>query len=198
MRDGGTLALADLLAEVRACRLCAASLPLGPRPVLQLDGRARVLIASQAPGTKVHATGIPFNDASGDRLRLWLGVSREEFYDPCLYAILPMGMCYPGRGKSGDLPPRVECAAHWREKLLAQAPNLRLSLAIGQYALRWHFKDDTARTLTDIVKDWVSHPRLLMALPHPSPRNNLWLRRNPWFEQDLVPLLQQRVRAALS
>ena len=197
MRDGGSVTLTDLLAEVRACRLCAEHLPLGPRPVLQLDGRARVLIAGQAPGTRVHETGVAFTDPSGDRLRDWLGVTRQEFYDPAFFAILPMGMCYPGRGKSGDLPPRIECAAHWREKLLAQAPDLKLCLAIGQYAIRWHLRDDT-RTLTEIVREWTAQPRGLMALPHPSPRNNLWLRRNPWFEQEVVPLLQKRVRVALA
>jgi uracil-DNA glycosylase len=189
---------ADVLARVRACTICEAHLPLGPRPVFQLDPRARILIAGQAPGTRVHATGIPFNDPSGDRLRVWLGVTRDEFYDPALFAILPMGFCYPGKGKSGDLPPLPECAAHWRECLLAELKLLRLTLAVGQYAVNWHCKDDASATLTETVQNWRLRPANIMALPHPSPRNNIWLRRNPWFEGDVVPVLQQRVKTALA
>ena len=185
-----------LLRDVRACTLCAKHLPHGPRPVLQLHPQARVLIAGQAPGRKVHASGIPFDDASGDRLRDWLGVSREVFYDAHRMAILPMGFCYPGTGASGDLAPRAECAAAWRSPLLALLKNLQLTVAIGQYALDYHLAD-AAGTLTDKVRAWRDHWPALIPLPHPSPRNNLWLKRNPWFEQELVPVLRERVAAVL-
>lgn len=188
--------ISALLKEVRSCTLCAEHLPLGPRPVLQFHPAARILIAGQAPGRKVHETGVPFNDASGDRLRDWLGVSREEFYDPKQIAILPMGFCYPGTGKSGDLPPRRECAPAWRASLLAQLPQLRLMIVVGQYALAYHLPGKRG-SLTDIVGRWRSIDSGIVPLPHPSPRNNLWLARNPWFEQELIPVLRQRVREAL-
>lgn len=188
--------LTALLTEVRACTLCAGHLPLGPRPVLQMRASARILIASQAPGRKVHDTGIPFNDASGDRLRAWLGLSRDVFYDPKRIAILPMGFCFPGTGKSGDLPPRPECAIKWRKTLLARLKNLQLTLVIGQYAMAWHLPDATG-TLTEVVKDWRKYWPLTVPLPHPSPRNNLWLKRNPWFERELIPVLRDRVSAVL-
>jgi uracil-DNA glycosylase len=189
--------LDDMLARVRACTHCAAHLPLGPRPVVQLDPHARILIAGQAPGTKVHATGFPFNDPSGDRLRRWLGVTREQFYDPKLFAIVPMGFCYPGRGKSGDLPPRPECAIHWRTELLAHAPAIELTLAIGQYAIAWHLKDEQLPTLTETVRNWHEYWPKVLPLPHPSPRNNIWLKKNPWFEKEFVPELQGRVAKLL-
>jgi uracil-DNA glycosylase len=189
------VSVAPLLAEVRACKQCAAHLPLGPRPVLQLHPRARILIAAQAPGKKVHETGIPFNDASGDRLRTWLGISREAFYDPLQVAILPMGFCFPGTGKSGDLPPRPECAAAWRQPLLSHLKNLQLTLVIGQYALAYHLPG--AGSVTVAVEAWREHWPRIVPLPHPSPRNNLWLKRNPWFEEALVPVLQSRVAEVL-
>lgn len=185
-----------LLQQVRACTLCAGHLPLEPRPVLQMHPDARILIAGQAPGRKVHDTGVPFNDASGDRLREWLGLSRAQFYDPTLVAILPMGFCYPGTGKSGDLPPRRECAPAWRASLLAQLTNLKLTLVVGQYALAYHLPNESG-SLTEIVSRWRSFAPGIMPLPHPSPRNNLWLARNPWFEKELVPVLRQRVIDAL-
>lgn len=185
-----------LLQQVRACTLCAGHLPLGPHPVLQMHPDARILIAGQAPGRKVHDTGVPFNDASGDRLRDWLGLSRAQFYDPTLVAILPMGFCYPGTGKSGDLPPRRECAPAWRASLLAQLTNLKLTLVVGQYALAYHLPNESG-SLTEIVSRWRSFAPGIMPLPHPSPRNNLWLARNPWFEKELVPVLRQRVIDAL-
>lgn len=188
--------LTALLTEVRACTLCAGHLPLGPRPVLQMQASARILIASQAPGRKVHDTGIPFNDASGDRLRAWLGINREVFYDPKQIAILPMGFCFPGTGTSGDLPPRPECAVKWRKTLLARLKKLQLTLVIGQYAMAWHLPDASG-TLTEIVKDWRKYWPLTFPLPHPSPRNNLWLKRNPWFERELIPVLRNRVSAVL-
>lgn len=188
--------LTALLAEVRACTLCASHLPLGPRPVLQMQASARILIASQAPGRKVHDTGIPFNDASGERLRAWLGISREVFYDPKQIAILPMGFCFPGTGKSGDLPPRPECAVKWRKTLLARLKKLQLTLVIGQYAMAYHLPGKSG-TLTEVVRDWRKYWPLTVPLPHPSPRNNLWLKRNPWFERELIPVLRDRVSAVL-
>jgi uracil-DNA glycosylase len=187
-----------LLAEIRACRLCEAYLPLGPRPVLQASPRARLLIVSQAPGRKVHETGIPFNDASGDRLREWLGVDRATFYDAAKIAIVPMGFCFPGTGKGGDLPPRPECAPTWHPRLLPRLTQVRLTLAIGQYAQAGLLGERRGRTLTDTVLAWREHlPRGVLPLPHPSPRNRLWLARNPWFETELLPELRRRVTAAL-
>ncbi|WP_010322780.1 uracil-DNA glycosylase family protein [Marinobacterium stanieri] len=185
------MALQELLAEVRACRICEAQLPLGPRPVVQADASARILIVGQAPGLRVHETGIPFNDPSGERLRDWLGMTPEEFYDPRQVAILPMGFCYPGRGRSGDNPPRPECAPAWRQRLLDQLPNIELTVLAGRYAQEWHL--GKAVNLTERVRNWRNVWPEYVPIPHPSPRNNLWLRRNPWFEQELVPCLQQRV-----
>ncbi len=185
--------LAHLLTRVRACRLCAAQLPLGPRPVLQAAGSARILLAGQAPGRKVHASGIPFDDASGARLRAWLGLSAAQFYDPALVAILPMGFCYPGTGRSGDLPPRPECAPAWRAPLLAQLAHIELTVVLGQYALAWHLPQARGG-VTAAVRDWRQHWPHTIALPHPSPRNNGWLQRNPWFEAELLPQLRARVQ----
>ena len=186
----------SLLKQVRACTLCAEHLPHGPRPVVQLHPRARLLVAGQAPGRKVHASGKPFDDPSGDRLRDWMGVTPEQFYNAELLAIIPMGFCYPGTGKSGDLPPRPECAPAWRERLLRQLPNLELTLVIGQYAQAWHLNEPAA-TVTRNVQDWRLSWPTVVPLPHPSPRNNLWLRRNPWFEAELLPRLRERVAALL-
>lgn len=185
--------LEALLKDVRACTICAADLPAGPRPVLQAKASARILIAGQAPGRKVHASGIPFDDASGDRLREWLGLSRQEFYDPKLTAIIPMGFCYPGTGKSGDLPPRSECSATWHDALLKFLPRLELRVVIGQYALDYHL-GRSKRSLTERVAAWQEHWPQAIPLPHPSPRNNIWLRRNPWFEAEVIPALQQQVQ----
>jgi uracil-DNA glycosylase len=187
-----------LLQEVRACTLCADHLPHGPRPVLQAHARARILIAGQAPGSKVHASGVPFDDASGERLRQWTGLSREQFYDPQLVAILPMGFCYPGTGNSGDLPPRRECAPQWRERLLQALPRIELTLVIGQYAMAWHLPHTTTSNLTETVRAWRNHAPAVLPLPHPSPRNNIWLKANPWFEREVVPALQERVLALVS
>ena len=184
--------VASLLAEVRACTLCAAHLPLGPRPVLQLDPAARILIAAQAPGRKVHDTGVPFDDASGERLRSWLGVTRAQFYDARRFAIVPMGLCYPGKGRGGDLPPRPECAPRWRPALLQALTQLRLTLVIGQYAAAWHLPDERSG-LTAAVQNWRRYWPTLMPLPHPSPANNRWLARHRWFEHELVPRLRERV-----
>ena len=187
-----------LLAEIRACRICAAHLPLGPRPVLQASATSRLLIVSQAPGRKVHDTGIPFNDVSGERLREWLGIDRDTFYDASRIAIVPMGFCFPGTGKSGDLPPRPECAPTWHPRLLPLLTQVRLTLAIGQYAQAGLLGERRGRTLTDTVLAWREHlARGVLPLPHPSPRNRLWLVRNPWFETELLPVLRERVAAAL-
>lgn len=186
-----------LMCQVRACRLCEAQLPLEPRPIIQASPEARILIVGQAPGRKAHESGLPFDDASGDRLRQWLGLSREQFYDPALVAILPMGFCYPGTGKSGDLPPRPECAPAWRDKLMAELPNIQLTLLLGQYAQQYHFGADK-RTLTERVSDWQTTWPDRVSLPHPSPRNNLWLRRNPWFETELLPALAVRIKQLIS
>ena len=193
----GTLSLEALLTEVRACTLCAAHLPLGPRPVLQLHASARILIAGQAPGRKVHESGIPFDDASGERLRAWLGLSREVFYDAKQVAILPMGFCYPGSGKSGDLPPRPECAPAWREALLARLTKLRLTLVIGAYAQAYHLPD-AQTSLTQAVENWRATWPLVVPMPHPSPRNIAWLKRHPWFEAELLPQLRTRVAQVLA
>jgi uracil-DNA glycosylase len=191
------VSLPALLTQIRACTLCAAHLPLGPRPVVQADARARILIAGQAPGTKVHATGIPFNDPSGDRLRTWLGLSREVFYDETQVALVPMGFCYPGRGISGDLPPRPECAVTWRADLLAQLPHVQLTIVLGRYALDYHLPDSKRASVTECVQDWRKHGPHVLPLPHPSPRNTMWLRRNPWFEAELLPELRGRVQKVL-
>jgi len=186
-----------LLAEVRACTICASHLPHGVRPVVQLHPAARLLIAGQAPGRKVHASGVPFDDVSGDRLRDWLAVDHDTFYDAGRIAIVPMGFCYPGTGKSGDLPPRPECAPAWRAQLLDCLENLQLTLVIGQYAQAYHL-DTSKSTLTQNVQAWRNYAPDIVPLPHPSPRNNLWLRRNPWFETELLPALRQRVAEVLS
>jgi uracil-DNA glycosylase len=186
-----------LCAEVRACKLCAAHLPLGPRPVFQLHPSARILIVGQAPGRKVHESGIPFNDPSGERLRRWLGVTREEFYDPHKIALLPMGFCFPGTGKGGDLPPRQECAAIWRKPLLALLDQVELTIVLGRYATNWHLPDQSGRPLGEIVQDWrIQWPQLL-TLPHPSPRNIAWFKRHAWFEAEILPALQARVRSLI-
>lgn len=188
--------LPSLLKEVRACTVCAAHLPLGPRPVVQAHASARILIAGQAPGRKVHETGIPFNDASGNRLRQWLGLSPEVFYDETKLAILGMGFCFPGTGKSGDLPPRPECAPTWRGPLLAKLKNIRLTLVLGQYAMAYHLPG-RGKTLTEVVTGWQRDWPLIVPLPHPSPRNQAWIKHNPWFESELLPVLRLRIADVL-
>ena len=190
------IALVDLLADIRACRHCEQTLPLGPNPVLRASATARLLIVGQAPGTRVHASVIPWHDPSGDRLRQWLQLEPEQFYDESLVAIVPMGFCYPGRGKSGDLPPEPACAPLWHERLLEQMPNLALVLLVGSYAQN-HYLGKSRETLTQRVQRWPEFGPRFFPLPHPSPRNNLWLRRNPWFETEAVPALRDRVRRML-
>ena len=186
----------QLLNDIRACNKCAAHLPHGPRPVLQVHPQARLLIASQAPGRKVHETGVPFNDASGDRLRQWMGVTRDVFYDPTRVAILPMGMCFPGTGNAGDLPPRPECVQTWHPRLLSHLHHIELMLVVGRHAQFYHL-GSRQTTLTETVRNWRTVGSRAIPLPHPSGRNNLWLSRNPWFAEELLPALKQRVAEVL-
>jgi uracil-DNA glycosylase len=190
--------LASLLAEIRACRLCAAHLAHEVRPVLRVSRTARLLVAGQAPGLRVHNSGLPYNDASGERLRAWMGVSREQFYNETLVAIVPMGFCFPGYDEMGsDLPPRPECVRSWHDRLFAAAPRFELILAIGAYAHRYHLCGKAKKSVGETVGAWREYDRVV-PLPHPSWRNNGWLRKNPWFESDLIPHLRRSVRAALS
>lgn len=187
------------LADIRACRICAAHLPHSVRPVVQAAASSRLLIVSQAPGRKVHETGIPFNDPSGKRLREWMGIDRDTFYDPRAVAIVPMGFCFPGTGKSGDLPPRPECAPQWHPLLMPLLSKVQLTLVIGMYAQKGMLGERRQRTLTDTVAHWREFiDDGLLPLPHPSPRNQMWLRRNPWFEAELIPELQRRVARVLT
>ncbi|HFQ5209824.1 TPA: uracil-DNA glycosylase family protein [Vibrio vulnificus] len=189
--------LEPLLTQIRACQVCASALPLGANPVVQAHPEAKILIIGQAPGTKVHHTSIPWNDASGNRLRVWLDIEKQTFYDPKQIAIMPMGFCYPGRGQSGDLPPRKECAPLWHEALLKHLPNIELTLLIGQYAQN-RYLSNKPKTLTETVQNWQAWLPDYLPLPHPSPRNTLWLRKNPWFEEQTVPYLRQQVHQLLS
>lgn len=187
----------EIAERVRRCRLCEAQLPLGARPVFQFHPQAPILLVGQAPGRRVHETGLPFNDPSGDRLRQWLGVDRASFYNPLHFALLPMAFCYPGSGPSGDQPPPVACAATWRAPLLAELRQLSLTVLLGQYAIAWHLPGRYP-SLGAAASDWRAHWPRLVPLPHPSPRNIRWLRRNPWFEADLLPPLRQRVDEILA
>lgn len=191
------MSLDHLSREIRQCTLCEPHLPLGAKPVFQANDSARILVVGQAPGIRVHETGIPFNDPSGDRLRLWMDIDRSVFYNPNRIAILPMGFCYPGTGKSGDLPPRPECARTWRKPLLDLLPGIELTLAIGQYAHHYHIAEGRKRNLTETVRHWRDYAPALFPLPHPSPRNNIWLKKNPWFELEVVPALQERIAELL-
>ena len=188
-----------VLAEARACRHCEKHLPLGPRPVLRASPSSRVLIVGQAPGTKVHETGIPWNDASGDRLRDWLGVTRDVFYDEKFFAIVPMGFCYPGRQpRGGDNPPRPECAPMWHPRLRPLLPNVRLTLLVGSYAQAHYLGDRRGKTMTDTVRAFLDHlpaflPTAFLPTPHPSWRTTHWIKKNPWFERELLPELRSRI-----
>jgi uracil-DNA glycosylase len=190
-------ALDALLSEIRACRVCAHALPHEPRPVVWVHPNARILIAGQAPGRRVHETGIPWNDPSGDRLRGWLELDRDAFYDKRNIAVAAMGFCFPGTVAGADLPPRRECAPLWRPVLLPLMKKIRLTLLVGSYAQRYHLGAAVKRTLGETVRAWREYPHCVMPLPHPSWRNSAWLKRNPWFETELVPELRQRVRTAL-
>lgn len=190
-------AFESLLADVRACRVCAGALSHAPRPVLQASPSARVLIIGQAPGSKVHASGVPWDDDSGDRLRDWTGLPREAFYDPAKVAIVPMGFCYPGKGRSGDLPPRKECAPLWHERLLAGMPGVRLTLLVGQYAHKAYLPRELRGSLTEAVRRYAEAPDGVIPLPHPAWRSRLWMQRNPWFEAQVLPVLRRKVQEAL-
>lgn len=190
--------LAKLLREVRACTVCAKHLPLPPNPIVRASTTARLLIVGQAPGVKVHHTGIPWNDPSGDRLRLWLQLTRDEFYDESKIAIVPMGLCYPGKGKSGDLPPRPECAPLWHPRLRATMPRIELTLLIGSYAQAYYLRDRRKDSLQETVRAWKDYLPEFIPLPHPSPRNVRWFKVNSWFEEEVVPVLRERVRALLA
>lgn len=187
----------QLHVELKACRACAESLPLGPAPVTHLFPTARVLIMSQAPGSKAHHSGVAWDDPSGKRLREWLGVSFEEFYEGGLLSTVSMGFCYPGRGKSGDLPPRPECAPLWHARLLPALPDVRLKLLVGQYSQGKYLAARRKKTLTETVRNWETYMPEFFPLPHPSPRNGIWMRKNPWFEVEVLPALKQTVREIL-
>lgn len=186
-----------LLGKVRACKQCEKHLPAGINPVLSVSTTAKILIVGQAPGRIVHETGIPFNDKSGDNLRNWLGIGRDTFYDNRLIAIMPMGFCYPGTGSSGDLPPRPECAPLWHAVMLQQMKQLQLTLLIGQYAQRYYLGENAAGSLTETVQLYRQYLPKYFVLPHPSPRNNIWQKKNPWFSSNVLPALQDRVHAIL-
>jgi len=187
--------LGDLLSAVRECRACEKHLPLGPRPVLRAGESARILVVGQAPGARVHASGIPWDDPSGDRLREWMCLDKDRFYDESQIAIIPMGYCYPGRGKGGDLPPRRECAALWLDQLLARLPRIEVTLLIGLHAQRHFLGSRRKRSLTETVKAWREFAPEYLPLPHPSARNTPWFRSNPWFEHELLPVLREQIKS---
>lgn len=189
--------ITSLKNDIRTCTFCAPHLILPPRPVIQFSATSRILIAAQAPGKAVHNSGIPFDDPSGKRLREWLGVSKETFYNDKQFAILPMGFCYPGTGTSGDLAPRPECAKRWREKVLTSLHNIQLTIIIGQYAIAYHLPGQK-KNLTERVRHWREYWPTMIPMPHPSPRNNIWLKKNPWFERDVLPTLRRQVAEILS
>ncbi len=188
---------ASLLKEIRACTHCEEHLPHPPNPVLSFSAESRILLVGQAPGIKVHESGTPWNDPSGDRLRQWLNVSPEHFYDPKRFAIVPMGFCFPGRGKSGDLPPRPECADLWHERILSHLKKIKLTLLIGQYAQQYFLRDKKKKTLTLTIQNWNEYLPDYFVLPHPSPRNNIWLKKNPWFVKNTLPKLKHVIKNIL-
>lgn len=201
--------LEEVLDRARACTHCAVHLPAGPRPILQAHPESRILVASQAPGRIAHESGVPFRDPSGRRLRDWMGLDETAFYDPRNVAIVPMGFCYPGKASGragGDAPPRPECAPLWRQRVLERLIGIRLTLVIGRHAQRWHLGPRAARPIVDLARDWLDTPvgaasdgaTEVVPMPHPSPRNNPWLARNAWFEEQFVPRLQARVREVLA
>jgi uracil-DNA glycosylase len=189
--------LENLLSEIRSCRICEESLPLGPNPVVQFSRESRILIVGQTPGTKVHASGVPWDDASGRNLRKWMDINEKIFYDTSKVAIVPMGFCYPGKGKSGDLPPRAECAEAWHDKVMSHLPKLELTLLIGQYAQNYYL-DSRLNTLTETVRNWKAYQPKYFPLPHPSPRNNIWMKKNKWFGKQVLSHLKRSVKRTLS
>ncbi len=183
-----------IFTQASQCQFCAKQLPLGAKPIFQLHPKAKLLIIGQAPGTAAHETGIAFNDPSGVRLRKWLGVTDEQFYNPEIMAMMPMSFCYPGRGKSGDLPPIKVCAPRWHQKLLQQLPNIQLTMLIGKYAQDAYLSNQHSLNLTDTVNNWRDYWPEFVPMPHPSPRNNIWLKKNPWFEKEVIPSIQQKIK----
>ena len=183
----------ELLFQIRNCNHCQEHLPLGPRPIVAADPESKIVIIGQAPGTKVHQTGVPWDDPSGKQLKKWLNVTDEQFYNEKLFALIPMGFCYPGKGKSGDLPPRPECAPLWHRPLVEQMPNLKLTILIGQYAQSYYLKKAREKNLTETVRSYKNYLPNYFVLPHPSPRNRFWLSKNPWFEEEVLPDLRKRV-----
>jgi uracil-DNA glycosylase len=187
---------AAVMKEARACTICVPHLPLGPNPLVRGKASAKVLIVSQAPGTKAHVSGLSFNDRSGDQLRTWMGIDRDTFYDEAFLAVVSMGFCYPGRdAKGGDLPPRPECAATWHPRIRPLLKNVALVLLVGSYAQAHYLKDTRRKTMTETIANWRDYGPLTMPLPHPSWRNTGWVRKNPWFAEDLLPVLRRRVAA---
>jgi len=183
--------------EISNCTVCASELKLGPRPVVAFNEQSKILIIGQAPGLKVHDTGIPWDDKSGENLRSWMGISSEIFYSESYIGILPMGFCYPGKGKSGDLPPRKECAPLWHDQVLNELKNVQLILLIGMYAQAYYLKGKQKRTLTSTVQNFKTYLPEYFVLPHPSPRNNIWMKKNPWFGEELLPILKKKVKKIL-
>lgn len=183
--------------DIQACTICKEYLPLGPRPVVSFNSKSKILIIGQAPGTAVHKTGVPWDDPSGRQLRKWLGVDNDSFYNEDHFALVPMGFCYPGKGKGGDLPPRPECAPQWHMSILSQLKNIELTILIGQYAQKHYLKSNLKSNLTESVKAFEEYGPKFLPLPHPSPRNRFWLSKNPWFEENVVPYLQLRVKQIL-
>ncbi|MEM1136320.1 MAG: uracil-DNA glycosylase family protein [Bacteroidota bacterium] len=189
--------LQNLLSDIRQCKVCESHLPLGANPVVKAGAKSKILVVGQAPGTKVHTSGIPWDDQSGKRLREWLDIDEVTFYDESIVAIMPMGFCYPGKGKSGDLPPRKECAPLWHKPLLEKLPEIKLTLLIGQYAQKYYLEALAKTTVTETVKHFKNFLPDFFPLPHPSPRNNIWMRKNPWFESTVIPELRERVHGIL-
>lgn len=187
----------NLLEEIKQCTICKEHLPLGPRPIATAHLNSKIVIIGQAPGTKVHASGIPWDDASGRQLRKWLNVSVDDFYDEKKFAIIPMGFCYPGKGKTGDLPPRLECAPQWHKQLFDKMTNVELVILIGMYAQKQYLKKEAKKTLTETVANYKDYLPKYFPLPHPSPRNRFWLTKNSWFDEEIVPELQERVSKLL-
>lgn len=188
----------SVLTAIQGCTICIDNLPLGPRPIVDAHSKSRIAIVGQAPGTKVHQTGMPWDDPSGDRLRTWLGIDKETFYNVKNFALVPMGFCYPGKGKSGDLPPRPECAPKWHDLLFQNMKKLQLVVLTGMYAQSYYLRERRHKTLTATVADWERYLPEFFPLPHPSGRNNIWLKKNSWFESELVPELQDRIRTILA
>lgn len=188
----------QLLNQIENCTLCSGHLPFSPRPVIQVGKKARILIIGQAPGLKVQQTGIAWNDKSGDTLRNWLGVEKEQFYNPNIFGLVPMGFCYPGKGKSGDLPPRKECTPTWHKKLLESMPHVELILLMGLYAQRYYLQHESRATLTENVLHFEEFLPQYFPLVHPSPRNAIWQKKNPWFKKDVIPHLQKRIESVLN